>query len=71
MQVQGGGVGQRRRRRRRTGRRAVPLPPEITGVMMRKDSSWLRSQSLDRRRLVSNKFGIEGLPCDVGRATYS
>lgn len=66
MQVQGGGVGQRR-----TGRRGVSLPPEITGVMMRKYNSWLRSQSLDGRRLVSNKFGTQGLPCVVDRATYS
>lgn len=45
--------------------------PEITGTVMRRDSSWLRSQSLDRTRLVSNKSGIEGLPCDVGRTTYN
>lgn len=68
--MQGGAAGQRRKKRKRTGTRGVLLPSEITGVVMRKDSSWLRSHPLDRRRLVSNQFGIEGLPCGVDRATY-
>lgn len=56
---------------KRTGRWGVSLPLEITGVMMRKDSSWLRSRSLDGRGLVSNKLGTEGLPCGVDRASCS
>lgn len=60
-----GDAGAGQSRRRRTGRRGLALSPEFTGV--RKDSSWLRAQSLDRRRLVSNKFGIEGLSCGVDR----